>query len=87
MPALGTVCLHATQQHSPAPAGGGVMEAPARARGRTKGTERAMAVDAKQYALDKHREWEGKIEVVSRASITTLASSPWHPRLASPSLA
>ena len=30
-----------------------------------------MAVDAKQYALDKHREWEGKIEVVSRASITT----------------
>ena len=47
------------------------MEAPTRARGWARGTERAMAVDAKQYALDKHREWEGKIEVVSRASIST----------------
>lgn len=25
----------------------------------------------KQYALDKHREWNGKIEVVSRAAVTT----------------
>ena len=25
-----------------------------------------MADDAKQYALDKHKEWHGKIEVVSR---------------------
>ena len=63
------------------------MEAPTRARGRTKGTERAMAVDAKQYALDKHREWEGKIEVVSRASITTpgelaVAYTPGAPSLA-----
>ena len=24
----------------------------------------------KQYALDKHREWQGKIEVVTRAPIT-----------------
>ncbi len=30
-----------------------------------------MAEDAKQYALDKHEEWGGKIEVISRASITT----------------
>ena len=30
-----------------------------------------MAEDAKQYALDKHKEWHGKIEVVSRAAITT----------------
>ena len=30
-----------------------------------------MAEDAKQYALDKHREWQGKIEVVTRAPITT----------------
>ena len=30
-----------------------------------------MAEDAKQYALDKHKEWKGKIEVVSRASIST----------------
>ena len=30
-----------------------------------------MAVDAKQYALDKHKEWNGKIEVISRAPITT----------------
>ena len=30
-----------------------------------------MAEDAKQYALDKHREWKGKIEVVTRAPITT----------------
>ena len=30
-----------------------------------------MADDAKQYALDKHKEWHGKIEVVSRASIST----------------
>ena len=30
-----------------------------------------MAEDAKQYALDKHKEWRGKIEVVSRASIST----------------
>ena len=30
-----------------------------------------MAEDAKQYALDKHKEWHGKIEVVSRASIST----------------
>ena len=29
-----------------------------------------MAADAKQHALDKHREWGGKIEVVSRAPIT-----------------
>lgn len=30
-----------------------------------------MAEDAKQYALDKHAEWQGKIEVISRAPITT----------------
>ena len=30
-----------------------------------------MADDTKQYALDKHKEWHGKIEVVSRASIST----------------
>ncbi len=30
-----------------------------------------MAEDAKQYALDKHREWQGKIEVITRAPITT----------------
>ncbi len=30
-----------------------------------------MAEDAKQYALDKHVEWNGKIEVISRAPITT----------------
>lgn len=30
-----------------------------------------MAEDAKQYALDKHEEWGGKIEVISRAPITT----------------
>ena len=30
-----------------------------------------MAEDAKQYALDKHREWQGKIEVIARAPITT----------------
>ena len=30
-----------------------------------------MAEDAKQYALDKHREWKGKIEVITRAPITT----------------
>ena len=30
-----------------------------------------MVDDAKQYALDKHKEWHGKIEVVSRASIST----------------
>ena len=30
-----------------------------------------MADDAKQDALDKHKEWHGKIEVVSRASIST----------------
>ena len=30
-----------------------------------------MADDAKQYALDKHREWDGKLEVISRAPITT----------------
>ena len=27
-------------------------------------------MDKKQYALDKHREWAGKIEVVTRAPIT-----------------
>ena len=32
-----------------------------------------MAIDKKQQALDAHRAWEGKIEVVSRASITTAA--------------
>lgn len=30
-----------------------------------------MAEDAKQYALNKHEEWHGKIEVISRAAITT----------------
>ena len=30
-----------------------------------------MAEDKKMIALDKHAEWQGKIEVVSRASITT----------------
>ena len=30
-----------------------------------------MAEDKKKIALDKHAEWQGKIEVVSRASITT----------------
>lgn len=30
-----------------------------------------QATDPKQYALDKHREWNGKIEVISRAPITT----------------
>ena len=30
-----------------------------------------MADAAKQYALDKHREWDGKLEVISRAPITT----------------
>lgn len=30
-----------------------------------------MAEDAKQYALDKHKEWQGKIEVITRAPITT----------------
>ena len=30
-----------------------------------------MAEDAKQHALDKHKEWKGKIEVVSRAPIST----------------
>ena len=30
-----------------------------------------MADDAKQHALDAHREWHGKIEVVSRAQIST----------------
>ncbi len=30
-----------------------------------------MAEDAKQHALDKHEEWGGKIEVISRAPITT----------------
>ena len=30
-----------------------------------------MAEDAKQYALDKHKEWRGKIEVITRAPITT----------------
>ena len=30
-----------------------------------------MAEDAKQYALDKHKEWKGKIEVISRAPIDT----------------
>lgn len=30
-----------------------------------------MAEDAKQFALDMHRKWRGKIEVVSRAAITT----------------
>ena len=30
-----------------------------------------MVDDAKQYALDKHKEWHGKIEVVSRSSIST----------------
>ena len=32
-----------------------------------------MAIDKKQQALDAHRAWEGKIEVVSRASITNAA--------------
>ena len=27
-------------------------------------------MDKKQYALEKHREWAGKIEVVTRAPIT-----------------
>ena len=27
-------------------------------------------MDKKQYALDKHKEWQGKIEVVTRAPIT-----------------
>ena len=27
-------------------------------------------MDKKQFALDKHREWAGKIEVVTRAPIT-----------------
>ena len=27
-------------------------------------------MDKKQYALDKHKEWKGKIEVVTRAPIT-----------------
>ena len=40
-------------------------------RGRTDGLETPMAEDAKQHALDKHKEWKGKIEVVSRASIST----------------
>ncbi len=30
-----------------------------------------MAEDAKQYALDMHKQWKGKIEVVGRAPITT----------------
>ena len=30
-----------------------------------------MAIDKKQQALDAHRAWEGKIEVVSRAKIST----------------
>jgi malate dehydrogenase (oxaloacetate-decarboxylating) len=30
-----------------------------------------VAKDAKQFALDMHRKWRGKIEVVSRAAITT----------------
>ena len=30
-----------------------------------------MADDAKQHALDAHKEWHGKIEVVSRAQIST----------------
>jgi len=30
-----------------------------------------MAEDAKQYALDMHKRWNGKIEVVSRAKIET----------------
>ena len=30
-----------------------------------------MAEDARQYALDKHKEWQGKIEVITRAPITT----------------
>ncbi len=32
-----------------------------------------MAIDAKQQALDAHRAWEGKIEVVSRAAISNPA--------------
>ena len=27
-------------------------------------------MDKKQFALDKHKEWAGKIEVVTRAPIT-----------------
>ena len=32
-----------------------------------------MAIDKKQQALDAHRDWQGKIEVVSRADITNAA--------------
>ena len=28
-------------------------------------------MDKKQYALDKHKEWQGKIEVITRAPITS----------------
>ena len=37
-----------------------------------------MADDAKQYALDKHKEWHGKIEVVSRCLHQhAVRSCPW----------
>ena len=32
-----------------------------------------MAIDKKQQALDAHRDWQGKIEVISRADITNAA--------------
>ena len=30
-----------------------------------------MATDIKQQALEKHYEWQGKIEVISRAPVNT----------------
>ena len=28
-------------------------------------------MDKKQLAIEKHKEWKGKIEVISRAKVTT----------------
>ena len=46
-------------------------------------------MDKKQYALDKHKEWKGKIEVVTRAPITNREelSVAYTPGVAEPCLA
>lgn len=31
-----------------------------------------MIIDKKEYAIQKHKEWRGKIEVVPRAPITNM---------------
>ena len=33
-------------------------------------------MDKKQLAIEKHKEWKGKIEVISRAKVTTRRSFP-----------